>query len=88
MPALVPPQTHTEAGKGHPLLGDTFSALSSGTLRLFVKSWLPLPMQWMPCVTQPCGTLLLRDLPCTLALVGTGATRSQPSHPGPPAVLS
>lgn len=65
-----------------------FSTLSPGTLRLFVKSWLPLPMQWMPCVTQPCVTLLLRDLTRTLALVGTGATRSQPSHPGPLALPS
>lgn len=66
------------------LLHDTVSyPVPRDARAVFVKSWLPLPRQGTPCVMQPCVTLLLRDLTCTLALVGTGGTRSQPSHPGP-----
>lgn len=65
-----------------PLLGDTVSyPVTRDASAVFVKSRLPLPKQGPLCVTQPCVTLLLRDLTHTHTGTGGDWGHPQPALP-------
>lgn len=79
------PHTHKEARKGHPLLGDTVFYPVPRDAQA-VCEILAATTHAMDAVCHAAMCHTAAEGPCTLALVGTGATRSQTSHPDAPAL--